>query len=160
MKLVFITGSLALVSLLALLLWWAFSPLLFDVQVDDKLDPAIETALAPDTAEAPIEGVSVRGPFPIIDTPTHPATGNVRVIETPEGTTVRFENYQGTNGPDLFVYLANDLTGDDFVSLGRARGNQGNLNYAVPENINVDDYRYVLTWCQAFGVLFDYAELN
>jgi hypothetical protein len=142
-------------------LWWAFSPLLFDVTVNDELDPSIEAALSNDAQDsAPIaEDVQVRGPFPIIDTPTHPASGSVRVVETPTDTTIRFENYRGTNGPDLYVYLANDLEGNDVVSLGRARGNQGNINYTVPEGVNVSDYRYVLTWCQAFGVLFDYAEI-
>ena len=103
---------------------------------------------------------SVRGPFPIVDTPGHGATGNIRVIETADQSLVRYENYDGTNGPDLYVYLANDLDAEDFFSLGRARGNMGNINYDVPDNINVNDYKYVMTWCQAFGVLFDYAEIN
>jgi hypothetical protein len=153
--------TLVLCFTLGGVLWWAFSPLLFDVSVDDTLDPSIEAALETDgvpSTDMP-DDVMVFGPFPIVDTPTHPATGSVRVIATPEGTTIRYENYQGTNGPDLYVYLANDLDGNDFVSLGRTRGNQGNINYTVPEDVNVADYRYVLTWCQAFGVLFDYAEI-
>jgi hypothetical protein len=154
--------SLIALAACAGVLWWALSPLLFDVTVNDELDPSIEAALTTDnpadTQEA--EGVVVRGPFPIVDTATHPATGSVRIVETEEGSTVRFENYRGTNGPDLYVYLANDLEGNDFVSLGRARGNQGNINYTVPDGISVADYRYVLTWCQAFGVLFDYAEIT
>ena len=36
---------------------------------------------------------SVRGPFPIVDTPGHGATGNIRVIETAEQSLVRYENY-------------------------------------------------------------------
>ena len=109
---------------------------------------------------APEPTSSVSGPFSIVDTPGHPATGNVRVIQTPEQSIVRYENYDGTNGPDLKVWLTNDLEATDFVSLGRAKGNQGNINYTVPANVDVDDYRYVITWCEAFGVLFDYAEIN
>ena len=55
--------------------------------------PANETsAPAPDAAPGPI----VRGPFTIEDTPGHPASGQIRVIETPEQSLVRFEDYNGT----------------------------------------------------------------
>ena len=119
--------------------------------------PTETTTPEPDTTPQPI----VRGPFAIADTPGHPATGNIRVIETAEETLVRYENYDGTNGPDLKVYLTNDLEeASDFVSLGAARGNQGNINYKVPNDVNVNDFKYVVTWCEAFGVLFDYAEIN
>lgn len=129
-------------------------------------DPVPEdTEPAPVTAEpipvpSPEPTTSVTGPFSIIDTPGHNATGDIRVITTPEQTIVRYENYDGTNGPDLKVYLTNDLDARDFVSLGVAKGNQGNINYTVPADVAVTDYQYVVTWCEAFGVLFDYAEIN
>ena len=180
-------------------LWWAFSPLLFDVEVQDELDPEIaallenseslpvnDNVLEETTAETPelespadsesstssvtdlpepvtennVPTPTVTGPFAISDTPGHSATGNVRVIETPEESIVRFEDYDGTNGPDLFVYLAKDLEANEFVSLGRAKGNMGNINYTVPEDVDVGEYKYVITWCKAFGVLFDYAEIQ
>ncbi len=104
---------------------------------------------------------AVRGPFTITDTPGHPAEGSIRVIDSPEkGSLVRFEEYDGTNGPDLRIYLATDLEATEFVDLGAAKGNQGNINYDVPSDVDLDDYQYVLTWCRAFGVLFDYAEIN
>ncbi|MEM9336946.1 MAG: DM13 domain-containing protein [Patescibacteria group bacterium] len=113
-------------------------------------------------AEAPTPAVQggVSGPFSIIDTPTHPAEGSVRVLEAGGQSIVRFEDYDGTNGPDLFVYLAKDLDADEFVNLGRAKGNMGNINYEVPDDVDVSEYKYVMTWCRAFGVLFDYAEIN
>ena len=99
--------------------------------------------------------------FTIEYTPGHSASGAVRVIQTPsDGAIVRYENYNGTNGPDLYVYLTNDLDADEFISLGRAKGNQGNINYSVPDDVDVDEYKYVVTWCKAFGVLFDYAEIQ
>jgi len=73
---------------------------------------------------------------------------------------VRYENYKGTNGPDLYVYLAKDLDATEFISLGRAKGNQGNINYTVPDDIDITEYQYVMTWCKAFGVLFDYAPIQ
>ena len=149
------------------LVWWLLSPLFINVEVQDELDLSIEAILenteqttTSDDQTNPEETTQITGPFIIQDTPRYPATGSVRVIQSPEETIVRYENYDGTNGPDLFVYLANDLEADDFVSLGRAKGNQGNINYTVPGDIDINDYKYVMTWCRLAGSLFDYAEIN
>jgi len=121
----------------------------------------VSQQLAPENQEPSVVTSTAQGPFTIIDTPGHNASGVIRVIDTPsEGSLVRYENYKGTNGPDLYVYLAKDLDATDFVSLGKAKGNQGNINYTVPEDVDLDDYKYVMTWCRAFGVLFDYAPIN
>jgi hypothetical protein len=130
--------------------WWTISPLFISNEVDDAVP-----------AEKMTDGVLVRDEsFAIVDTPAHPASGEVRILETADETLVRFENYDGTNGPDLFVYLAKDRQAKEFVSLGKAKGNKGNINYEVPDDVDISEYRYVMTWCRAFGVLFDYAEIN
>ncbi len=124
--------------------------------------------LEPGDTSLPIDGTTakelptplVSGPFRIEDTSGHPASGQVRVIQTAEQSLIRFEDYEGTNGPDLFVYVAKDLEATEFISLGRAKGNRGNINYEVPANVDLSEYKYVMTWCKAFGVLFDYAEIN
>lgn len=134
------------VLLLILFLWWTISPLFINHEVADEL---------PETTD-----ISLSETFPIIDTPAHPATGVVRVAKTADSTIVRFENYDGTNGPDLRIYLAKDIKASEFIDLGPAKGNQGNINYDVPESINLEEYPYVLTWCKAFGVLFDYAKIQ
>ena len=100
------------------------------------------------------------GPFPITGTSGHPASGDVEVIYSPEETLLRFLDYQGTNGPDLRIYLASDLEASEFIDLGPAKGNQGNLIYGVPLDVDLGEYPYVLTWCRAFGVLFDSAKIN
>ncbi len=143
-KIIFVVlGILVLVFL-----WWTVSPLFINKTVDDAT-PVVD-----------LDQTDSAGPFFIKDTAAHPATGEVLIIRDGDDTTVRFENYDGTNGPDLYVYLAKDLDAKEFVSLGRAKGNKGNINYQVPSNIDASEYKYVMTWCQAFGVLFDYAEIN
>ena len=37
---------------------------------------------------------------------------------------------------------------------------KGDIIYGLPMDVDLDDYKYVLTWCEAFGVLFDYAEIK
>ncbi len=105
-------------------------------------------------------GIQTSGPHIIKSTPGHSATGHVEVISSPEEKLVYYKDYDGTNGPDLKIYLAKDLEATEFVDLGKAKGNQGNLIYGVPLNVDMSEYKYVLTWCEAFGVLFDYAEIN
>jgi len=101
------------------------------------------------------------GPFEITGTSGHPASGNVRVIPKPTmETVIQYENYSGTNCPDLHVYLASDMDATKFIDLGEAKGDKGDTNYLVREGVNLTEYPYVLTWCRAFGVLFDYAKIN
>lgn len=174
-----IVGSIILVGVGAFL-WWLISPMFIDEVREDSLPPEVEQALAPtssrtadedtasNTTSSPTETSStndapstfIDGPFPIFGTPSHPASGEVEVIYSPEETLVRYKNYDGTNGPDLKVYLATDLEATEFLSLGDARGNKGTLIYGVPLDVDLDDYRYILTWCEAFNELFDYAEIQ
>ncbi len=96
----------------------------------------------------------------IIDTKGHPAEGQVRIVSGGGKQYVRYENFKTINGPDLYVYLAKDLDAKDFISLGKLKGTEGNINYEVPSGVNVSDYKYALVWCKAFSELFNYAELQ
>lgn len=173
MKKILIT--LLLIALGAFL-WWTISPLFIDVEVNDELPVAVEEVseitigeVSIDTTEPEVPEVTdeadnppppAQTVFPINDTPAHPATGNVRIVETPEEKIIRFEDYSGTNGPDLKIYLSKDLEAKEFIDLGPSRANKGNINYSVPVDVDISQYQYVLTWCEAFGVLFDYALIN
>jgi len=119
-----------------------------------------QTAPKPTTSVAESFGIVSRGPFPITGTAGHPARGTIEVIESPEEKLVYYKDYEGTNGPDLKVYLSKDLDGTDIIDLGDAKGNRGNLIYGVPLSVDLSEYEYVLTWCEAFGILFDYAKIN
>lgn len=127
-------------------------------QADTSAAESQETTEIDQTDTRP--GVRSDGPFAISGTDGHPASGVVEVIESPEEKLVYYQNYDGTNCPDLKVYLSKDLEASDYVDLGRAKGNQGNLIYGVPLDVDLSEYTYVLTWCEAFGVLFDYAKIN
>ncbi len=96
----------------------------------------------------------------VIDTPAHPASGLVRLVEADGKTYVRYENYKTINGPDIFVYLAKDINAKEFIDLGRVKATEGNINYEVPDGVSVSEYPYVLTWCKQFGVLFNYADFS
>ena len=55
--------------------------------------------------------------------------------------------------------MAKDKDAREFVSLGRLRATEGNVNYEIPAGTDASEYRYALIWCKQFGVLFNSAEL-
>ncbi len=138
----------AVFALVLLFGYYAVSPLFINIKLDEAL-PGV-------TEESPM----TQSAAPVVDTPAHPASGTVRVVVADGKQYVRYENYKTINGPDIYVYLAKDLDAKEFVDLGKVRATEGNVNYEVPSGIDVSDYRYVLTWCKQFGVLFNYADLG
>lgn len=143
------------VVLLGALAYWLISPAFITTRVND---PSPNTETLGEETGAPRERVS--SAVPIVDTPGHDASGSVRIIEAADGSReLYFENFTTVNGPDLYVYLATDREATEFVSLGRLRATEGNIRYAIPDNVDLTRYRYALTWCQAFSELFNSADL-
>ena len=105
--------------------------------------------------------VSYAGNFIGVGDGIHDAQGDAYTIPLEDGSNVlRLENFQSTNGPDLYVYLSTDDNASEFINLGELKANRGNQNYEIPDDANLDKYNKVLIWCKAFGVLFGSAELS
>ena len=95
-------------------------------------------------------------------------TGDATVFELEDGSrTLRLEDFESTNGPNLFVYLTSadadapdaDLDAD-YIDLGALRGNVGNQNYAIPTDVDLEVYDTVVIWCRPFSVAFGAADLS
>ena len=128
--------------------WYLASPLFINNVVDEDM---------PSTSS---EGVlSYSGNFVDADS-FHKVSGEVKIVSTEGKKYLRLENFESTNGPDLKVYFSNGLDARDYASLGDLKGNIGNQNYEIPENLNPANYKYVLIWCERFSVLFGSAELQ
>lgn len=108
----------------------------------------------------PQKEVVTQGPFTVVPTTGHPAHGTLRVIKTSDDTILRYENFETLNGPDLKLYLATDLQATEFIDLGDLKATKGNINYTVPEGTDLNKYKYVLTWCRTFSVLFNSVEIK
>ncbi|MCV0431487.1 DM13 domain-containing protein, partial [Nitrosopumilus sp.] len=105
--------------------------------------------------------MSYSGSFIGVGDGIHDAQGDAYTIPTKdESNILRLENFESTNGPDLYVYLATDDKASDFVNLGKLKANNGNQNYDIPEGTNLQKYNKVLIWCKTFSVLFGSAELS
>ncbi len=142
----------------AFVLYW-FQPQ--KIFIDDRVDEAIPTA----SVGAPEEPLEVtRGEFVSLD---HGTTGTARVLQLADGSRiVRLEGLDTSNGPDLYVYLStNPASGDegafddDFVNLGRLKGNQGDQNYDLPADVDLVRFVSVVIWCDRFDSAFGAANL-
>jgi electron transfer DM13 len=107
-----------------------------------------------------------RGSFRSLE---HSTTGEAIVAALADGSrTLRLEGFETSNGPDLRVYLSagsNDAFfgreyGQDFVELGKLKGNIGNQNYTIPESVDLAQYRNAVIWCKRFSVGFGVATLK
>jgi len=122
----------------------------------------VPTAEAPAPAPAPVNVEVASGGFVPL---AHPGTGTAAVVELAEGGRVLTLTGFGTdNGPDLRVYLTErDPAGGDigaFVDLGALAGNQGDQQYAVPDDLDLVRYPNAVIWCRAFAVGFTSAALT
>lgn len=90
----------------------------------------------------------------------HDVKGKVLLIESDGKKILRFEDFETINGPNLHIYLASDLGNSDFIDLGEIKATKGNVNYELPDSIDIKTYNKVLVWCVPFRVLFSYAELE
>jgi Electron transfer DM13 len=94
----------------------------------------------------------------------HFGHGDAQLIETAPGVfTLRFENFSVRNGPDLYVYLSQDPSGEkveEALNLGSLKATDGAFNYEVPARIDVSAVKSAVVWCKQFSVLFAHAELQ
>ena len=136
--------------------WYLASPLWIDNVVS-------EDVTATDTAK-----VLATGAFSDADA-VHRGKGTATVYEGTGGQrTLRFTDFEVTNGPDLEVWLVAadtvtsnaDVTGSEWVALGQLKGNIGDQNYDIPADVDLSKYRSVVIWCEQFGVLFSPAALK
>jgi hypothetical protein len=143
--------------------WYLFRPELLFVnkQVNESL-----TAQVPAGADRAAPVAVASGSFHSV---AHETKGLATVHQLPDGARLlRLTEFVTSNGPDVRVYLiaAADATDDatvkqaGFVELGKLKGNQGDQNYDIPADLELDKYRAVTIWCRRFGVNFGTAPLT
>lgn len=110
-----------------------------------------------------VEAVVIReGTFEDADA-SHQGSGDLKVLEKGDELTVRFENFESTNGPDLKVILVEKIEGTNRNSignkleLGALKSTNGNQNYTVPAGTDLSNYTGVMIYCKQFGVVFSRA---
>lgn len=135
--------------------YWLISPLFIDVEVSESLtDIEVDNA---EMAQAP--EIVRQGTF--VSLAGHSAEGTATLVKAGEKYYVRFEDdFEMTNGPDLFVHFGKNDAYAIEARLGALKGNIGSQNYEVPEGIDPLQYEDVWVWCRAFAVPFGKATLK
>lgn len=142
--------------------------LFIDDRVNEKLPSATVATSSPSvaseqTSAAPAEMKSA--PFRSLE---HKTTGEAIITEMPDGSRVlSFKDFATSNGPDLRVYLSAGTSdagfgkayGEQFVELGRLKGNIGDQNYNIPKDIDLSKFNNAVIWCKRFSVGFGVATL-
>ena len=109
-----------------------------------------------------------RGSFGSVDS-IHRGQGTASVLRLTDGTRVlRFEEFSVTNGPDLFVYLSGnteprtsaELHDVHAFEVAALKGNVGDQNYALPADLDLQDFKSVVIYCRRFSVVFSSAPLT
>jgi hypothetical protein len=165
----------ALVVAVFVLVWFQPQKLFIDDRVDEAIPtaepPTSETVADPaggagTTVPTPPEPVELaRGEFVSLD---HGTSGVARVLELSDGRRiVRLEGLDTDNGPDLYLYLTANPAGgdegafdDDYLDLGRLKGNQGDQNYDLPAGTDLAQLGTVVIWCDRFNSAFGAADLS
>lgn len=161
-------AAAAAVAVVAFVLVW-FQPQ--KLVIDETVRDAAPTPAAAPSATTPPETT----PSAPAEEPTmfhgidHETTGKVLVFPAaaPGAPQVlRFEDLDTSNGPDLRVYLSaappdgdRKAFDDDYVELGRLKGNVGDQNYDIPPGTDLDRFQSVVIWCKRFSVPFGAAPL-
>lgn len=173
-RLLIIAGITA-IPVLALA-WWLGSPLF----LDDEVSEAFPTPVASPATTTPTS-VSEDPPASVVETEVEPSdptlllsgefvdadeshrgSGTATIFELEDGSRVlRLEDFEVTNGPDLHVVLVpDDGSMDSAVNLGSLKGNVGDQNYEIPNDLDVGSIGNVLIYCVAFSVNFATATLS
>ena len=99
----------------------------------------------------------------------HETRGTATIQDVGGGRRIlRLTEFATSNGPDVRVYLVaapdaadnQTVTTAGFVELGKLKGNQGDQNYDVPDDLDLTHYRAVTIWCRRFSVNFATAPLT
>ena len=150
------TLIISVIIILAGIAWYGIAPIFMKTVVDEPLPMSTGAPTAPPSSEV----TELRPAAAVTGTPGHPASGTARIVVDGAQEYLRYENFKTINGPDLRVYLATDTDAKDFVDLGPLRGTEGNINYSIPAGTDTAKYRYALTWCEDFAVLFNAADIS
>ncbi len=130
---------------------------------DMKQDGMKDEDMAPDKNAKPLLTGTFHGKV-------HSTSGRATVYQSVNGKKIlRLTHFKTSNGPDVHVILiaskdakddANFISGNvEHIELGKLKGNEGDQNYELPENIDLNKFQTVSIYCERFNANFGAAPL-
>jgi len=101
-----------------------------------------------------------------VEAVAHSGSGRAAFVELGEGgRKLTLDKFEIDPGPQVRVYLVPGRPGDgevknDFKDLGKLKGNKGNQQYAIPDNVDLKKYATVVFWCVPFTQTLAIAQLK
>jgi hypothetical protein len=105
----------------------------------------------------------------------HGTSGRAVIYLREDGSRyLRLEGFETSNGPDVHVWITDQVSGGDcegcsdswgiyddgdYVKLGSLKGNIGDQNYEIPGDADLADMKSVVIWCDRFNVAFGTAAI-
>lgn len=117
------------------------------------------TPIAP-LSETPKEMATQKAAGEFMDGDGEKASGIVKLFSKDSVYQLFIENLLVNNGPNLHVYLSQEINPKNFVDLGLLKSVKGNQVYDIPSNTDVNSYKYVLIYCKKYSHLFGYAQVK
>jgi len=103
----------------------------------------------------------------------HDVSGTVSLRQDEEGYYLYFQNYEQTQGPDVFIYLTNDSRPTERTHIydaekvlidGGADGGEstveGTFVQRLPDDVDPSRFDGIAVWCDDFSIPFGYATLE
>jgi hypothetical protein len=176
-----VVGATVAASLVAAALYW-FQPwkLVTHSYLDEALPAVSPSAVSPSavspsavlpsavtpsgvtpSAVSPSATVLSRGSFVSGE---HRTRGSALLVRLPDGRrVVRLEQFDTSDGPDVYVVLASTAAGSggvgNHVNLGHLKATSGNQNYELAASVDTSAFRSVVIWCRRFDAVFGSAPL-
>jgi Electron transfer DM13 len=92
--------------------------------------------------------------------PNESVSGKALILQQNGIWSVALENINIKNGPDLHLYISEQITPVNFIDLGNIKSTKGNQVYPLTFDPDFKQYKYILIYCQQYDVLFGSAELK
>ncbi|MBV6627869.1 MAG: DM13 domain-containing protein [Rivularia sp. (in: Bacteria)] len=94
-------------------------------------------------------------------------TGKAKIVNINGRRYLEFDRRFSTgNGPDVKIILHKNssiplnIKEGNYITLSRIKSFNGKQRYAIPNNINLANYKSVGIWCEEFNATFGFASLR
>ncbi|NEO16805.1 MULTISPECIES: DM13 domain-containing protein [unclassified Moorena] len=96
----------------------------------------------------------------------HRTQGNAKIVNENGKRYLEFDqSFKTGSGPEVKVLLYRNssvprkIRPQDYVTLARLQKFSGAQRYAIPDDLNLDEFGSVAVWCRRFNITFGYASL-
>jgi hypothetical protein len=93
-------------------------------------------------------------------------SGKAKIVNINGKRYLEFDKtFRTGNGPDVKIILHRNssiplnIREGNYITLGRIKSFNGKQRYAIPNNVNLANYKSVGIWCEEFNATFGFASL-